>query len=167
MLGHRRQPPPGHKDTKGMGQRRTRVTEAQERSEVRRKPGNESLQGKPAFFNAKQPGGGEIDHAIGAENCRGDQDRPVVAKGELDRPTGGRRERGGKPEFGDQGSGNPVRPMRRFNVRRRRANSTHPATPAEAVSPAMPQCASRPSQRGRGMAHKYPRAVVSETRTTA
>ena len=35
-------------------------------------------------------------------------------------------------------TGTPVRPMRRFNVWRSSANSTHPATPADAVSPATP-----------------------------
>ena len=69
--------------------------------------------------------------------------------------------------FAISGAATPVAPMRAFSVRRSSVNSTHPATPADAVSPAAPQCGSMPSQRGSGRAHRYPKPTVSATRTDA
>src|SRR5206468_922681 len=49
-------------------------------------------------------------------------------------------------------SGRPVDPIRRLSDRRSSSISTHPATPAEAVSPAAPHIALIPSHRGSGIA---------------
>jgi hypothetical protein len=61
----------------------------------------------------------------------------------------------------------PVTPIRVFKVARNINISTHPARPAEAVSPAAPQDGATPSHRGSGNANRYPRTVVSTTRTIA
>src|ERR1700691_4156009 len=58
-------------------------------------------------------------------------------------------------------------PNLRCIPRRNKANSTQPATPADAVNPATPQRGSIPIQSGSGFWQMYPRTVVSATRSTA
>ena len=77
-----------------------------------------------------------------------------VAPGHFTAQPAGRRHGGRPTDFATRLPGNPVRPMRAFSVRRSSVNSTQPATPAEAVSPATPQRGSMPSQRGSGTAQR-------------
>src|SRR5207302_6968051 len=64
-------------------------------------------------------------------------------------------------------AGTSALPTRREIPRRSSANSTHPATPAEAVRPTAPSLGSRCSARGNQRPQKTPRPAVSTTRTAA
>ena len=55
---------------------------------------------------------------------------------------------------GSNGLGNTTAPMRAWRARRSKENSTHPASPAESVSPATPQLGSIPSNLGSGSANR-------------
>ena len=83
--------------------------------------------------------------------------RPDASGGkrELDAPSRRRAQRGRRPERRHvRRREDPSRPIRRLSDDRSISISTHPAMPADAVSPAAPHIGSSPSHRGSGIARQ-------------
>ena len=105
-------------------------------------------------FDTQQVGAHEVADPKGRKHAEADQRRIVERQYSFHSVAIGRRDQSPTHSRATRDIEYKTSPMRACSARRSSANSTHPARPAESVSPATPQWRSMPSNRGNGRAKK-------------
>ena len=110
---------------------------------------------------------GEVHKAVQSQAGYGARDRMTPLHHQFGSPAGSGGDAAAIHNLPVNETGRPVVPTRAFSALRRSASSSHPASPADAVSPTTPHRGLRPRRCGRCRAATYPSTAVRRTRRTA